>query len=93
MVVFIGCSCLNNIVKDDDMGGACSMHRREETFVQLWLGNQKIGRQKIGRHGRRWEGNIEMNLKEVEWIWTRLIWIIGRTNGSSCEQAITLRVP
>jgi hypothetical protein len=64
------------------------MRRREETFVQLWLGSQKFG-----RHRRKWEVNIKINLKEVEWIWNRLIWLSGRTRGSSCEQAIKLRVP
>jgi hypothetical protein len=43
------------------MGGAGSMHRREETFVQLWLGSQKFE-----PHGRRWEGNIKRSRVDMD---------------------------
>jgi len=34
------------------------------------------GKIKLGRHGRRWEGNIKLDLQEVGWgTWTGLIWL------------------
>jgi hypothetical protein len=33
---------------------------------QLWYGNLKVGGQ-LGTPGRRFEGNIKMDLKKIQW--------------------------
>jgi hypothetical protein len=38
--------------------------RRGEVFTGFWLGGQK-GRDHCGRHRRRWEDNITMDLSET----------------------------
>ena len=36
----------------------------------------------LGRRRRRWEDNIKMDLKEIGWEWSRLIWLrIGKSGG------------
>jgi hypothetical protein len=41
------------------------------------------GKEPPGRPKRRWENNIKMDLKEVEWeeTWMGLIWLRIRTGG------------
>jgi hypothetical protein len=41
------------------------------------------GRRPLGRHRRRWEDNIKMDLREVRWgAWTGSIWLrIGTSGG------------
>jgi hypothetical protein len=40
------------------------------------------GRRQLGRHKRRWEDNIKMDLQEVGWgAWTGLIWFRIGTGG------------
>jgi hypothetical protein len=40
------------------------------------------GRRPLGRPRRRWEDNIKMDLREVEWgAWTGLIWLRIGTGG------------
>jgi len=42
------------------------------------------GKRKTGRHRRRWEDNIKMDLQEVEWgTWTGLIWLRIGTGGGN----------
>jgi hypothetical protein len=57
---------------DDEMGGACSTHGRDEKSVQYC--SWKIGRRKpLGRPTRGWKNNIKMYFKAmgyegVDWI-------------------------
>jgi hypothetical protein len=39
------------------------------------------GRRPLGRPRRRWEDNIKMDLQEVGWAWTGLIWLRIGTGG------------
>jgi hypothetical protein len=40
------------------------------------------GRRPLGRPRRRWEDNIKMDLKDLEWgAWTGLIWLRIGTGG------------
>jgi hypothetical protein len=39
------------------------------------------GKRPLGRSRRRWEDNIKMDLEEVGWVWTGLIWFRIRTGG------------
>jgi hypothetical protein len=48
------------------MGGAYSMHGREEEFMQGFCGKTG-GNRPLGRHGCLWEDNIEMDLRETGW--------------------------
>jgi hypothetical protein len=45
------------------MGRACSAYRGDERRVQDF-GGEPEGRRLLGRHRRRWEDNIKMNLQE-----------------------------
>jgi hypothetical protein len=60
---------------------------RERGAYRVLLGKPG-GRRAHGRHRRRWEDNIEMDLQEVEWgvgLWTVLICIRRGTVGGSGE--------
>lgn len=55
----------------------------------LWglVGNLD-GNRPFGRPGHKWEGNIKMNLPEVEWGgWIGLIWLNIGTGAGCCEVA------
>jgi hypothetical protein len=42
------------------------------------------GMRPLGRHRSRWEDNVKMNLRDIEWgrVWTGLIWLrIGDIRG------------
>jgi hypothetical protein len=54
------------------MGGTCGAHGGGEGCIQHLVGRPE-GRRPLGRHGRRWEDNIKMDLREigfgdVDWI-------------------------
>jgi hypothetical protein len=51
-----------------------------------WRGAYRIsvgrhkGKRPLGRPRRRWE-NIKMDIQEIAWAWSELIWLSIRTNG------------
>jgi hypothetical protein len=56
------------------MGGACSTYEGEERVYRVLVGKPE-GKRSLGRHRRRWEDNIKMDLQEVEcWVidWIKL---------------------
>jgi hypothetical protein len=48
------------------MGEACSTRRRDETFIKILVGKPE-GKRPLGRPRHRWEDNIKMDLREIEW--------------------------
>jgi len=48
------------------MGVACSTHRRDEKYKQS-SGRKPEGKRPSGRPRRRWEDNIRIDLREIEW--------------------------
>jgi len=46
------------------MGGACSAYGERGGVYRVFVGKPE-GKRPLGRHRRRWEDNIEMNLQEV----------------------------
>jgi hypothetical protein len=48
------------------MGGACSTHGRDEKYVQNFGWRNLKGRE-LGSPKRRWEDNIRMDLRVIEW--------------------------
>jgi hypothetical protein len=62
------------------MGRACSTHGAKRNAFKILVGKPE-GKRPLGRHRRRWEANIRMDLREIEWgdmdwidclrIWTR----------------------
>jgi hypothetical protein len=46
------------------MGGACSAYGGQEGLTQ-GFGGENIRKESLGRHRRRWEDNIKMDLHEV----------------------------
>jgi hypothetical protein len=59
-------------VKEDEMGEACSMHGEKRNAYRILAGKPE-GNRPLGRHGRRYEDNIKMELRDtgsgfVDWI-------------------------
>jgi hypothetical protein len=53
-------------MQEDEMGGACSTHGKDEKCVQDFC--LKTSRKRaVGRPSRRWEDNIKTDLKERGW--------------------------
>ena len=48
------------------MGGACSAYGEERNVYRVLVGKPE-GRRPLGKHRRRWKGNINMDLQEVGW--------------------------
>jgi hypothetical protein len=48
------------------MGRAWSTHEREEECIQ-GLAGRREGNRSLGRHTRRWEDNIKIDLRKLEW--------------------------
>jgi hypothetical protein len=46
-------------------GGVCSMHGRGEKYNIL--ARKPEGKSPLGRFRRRWEDNIRMDLREIDW--------------------------
>jgi hypothetical protein len=55
-------------------------HTGREMHKGFWYGNLK-GKRPLGRHRRKWEGVIKMDLKEIRCEWTGFIWLRTETNG------------
>jgi hypothetical protein len=57
----------NADIKEDEMGGACGMHRKDGKCIHH--SGWKTGRKKnpFERPRRRWEENIRMDLMETAW--------------------------
>jgi hypothetical protein len=51
-------------IKKDEMGSACGTYTGE-LHAGLWLENLK--ERPTGNYTRRWEDNIKMDFKEIEW--------------------------
>jgi hypothetical protein len=49
-----------------EIGMECDTHGREEVCIRILLGNPE-GKRPFGRHRRRCENNIRMNLREMGW--------------------------
>jgi hypothetical protein len=48
------------------MGGACSTHGRVRNAYKILVGKSE-GNRPLGRHKRRWEYNVGMDLREIGW--------------------------
>jgi hypothetical protein len=56
------------------MGRACSTNGEPRNAFRLLVGKPE-GKRLVGRPGRRWVDNIQMDLREIEWDgrdWTEL---------------------
>jgi hypothetical protein len=58
--------CSQSVVQVNEMGGACSVYG-ERRGVYRVLVVKPEGKVSLGRPGRRWVGNIKMDLQEVGW--------------------------
>ena len=46
------------------------------------FGGKPEGESPLGRCRNRWEGNYVMDIEEIEWGWSRFIWLrIGASGG------------
>jgi hypothetical protein len=67
-----------NQIEKNEMSGACSTYGGEESVLM----GKPDGMKPLGRHRRRWECNITMDLQEVGWgAWSGLIWLRIGTGG------------
>jgi hypothetical protein len=48
------------------MGRACSTHGEKRIENRIFVGKPE-GKRPLGRPRRRWEDNIKMVLREIEW--------------------------
>jgi hypothetical protein len=70
--LYFSAEIIKAIIKEDEMGGACSTHGTYEECTQKF--SRKTGsKRRFGRRGRRWKNNIKMDLKgiglvDVDWI-------------------------
>jgi hypothetical protein len=59
-------------MKENEVGGTCGTHGREEECVQGFGGKARRRERSLGRPRSRWEDGIRMDLREtrvsVEWI-------------------------
>jgi hypothetical protein len=51
-------------LKEDEMGGACSAYGEMRNAYKIFVGKPD-GKIPLGRHRRRWEDNIKMDLREI----------------------------
>jgi hypothetical protein len=66
---------------------------KRNTYKMLF--SKPEGRRLFGKPGHRWEDNIRMDIKEIEWeAWTKCIWIRRGTGGGLfLIMIIDLRIP
>jgi hypothetical protein len=65
-----------------EIGRACSTDGEKRNAYRILMGKLQEKRP-LGKHRRRWEDNIKMDLSEREWGggWTGLIWLCIGTFG------------
>jgi hypothetical protein len=56
---------LGNQIKEDEIGEECSPHDNEK-WIKVLVGKAE-GNTPFGTHGRRWEDNITVDLREIGW--------------------------
>jgi len=75
------------VIKKNEVGGACGTQGKQESCIQVLVGNLKE-REHFGRPRLRWKDIIKMDLQEVEEeAWTELIW------WALVNAALNFRVP
>jgi hypothetical protein len=57
---------LNYQVQEDEMGRACRTHGDNRNAYRILVGKPE-GKIPLGRPRRRWEDNIRMDFREIEW--------------------------
>lgn len=58
------------------MDWACTMHEEVRIMYKMLVGEPE-GKSPLGKPMQRLKGNIKMDLTEVGWLWTGLIWLTG----------------
>jgi hypothetical protein len=53
-------------MREDEMGGKCSTHGRDEKWYKILVGKPE-GKRPLRIHKRRWEDNIRMDHREIRW--------------------------
>jgi hypothetical protein len=68
-------------IEKNEMSGACSTYGERRSTHRVLVGKTE-GKRPLGRHSRRWEDNIKLDLQELRWSeWTVLIWLRTGTGG------------
>jgi hypothetical protein len=52
--------------RENEMGMTCSMKEEKKNAYRLFVGKPE-GKKPLGRPGRRWVDNIEMDLRVIGW--------------------------
>ena len=52
-------------IEKNEMGGTCSTYGGKERCIYRLLEEKHGSKRPLGRHRRRWEENIKMDLQEV----------------------------
>jgi hypothetical protein len=53
-------------IKEDEMGESCRTNESDDKRIKILVGKLE-GKRPLGRLGRRWEDNIRLNLRELDW--------------------------
>jgi hypothetical protein len=53
-------------MKENELGGACGTHGREQSVYKVLVGKPK-GNRPLGRLRHKWEDGIRMDLREISW--------------------------
>jgi hypothetical protein len=81
-------------VKEDDMGKACSTNGEKRNAYRILVGKPE-GKRPLGSPRRRWEDNIKIDLRDVEWV--GMNWIHLAQDMDQCRALVntvkSLRVP
>jgi hypothetical protein len=85
---------LNNQVKEDEIGRACSTNGEKRNAYRLLVGKPE-GKRPQGRPRHRWVDNIKMDPREIGWV--GMDWIDltqDRDQWRACVNTVmNLRVP
>jgi hypothetical protein len=75
-------SAKSDHIKENVVGEARSMYGEKINANGFFFAGKLEGKRPLGRLRRRWEDNINKNLKNSDRAWTRFIWLsIGTTVG------------
>jgi len=66
MILFLTQYYCRDIIKEDEIDGACSTCGREEKFIQRVAGKPE-GKIPFGKDRHRWKGTMKMDHKDIGW--------------------------
>jgi len=66
MSLFLTQYCCGDIIKDDEIDGACCTCGKEDTFIRCVAGKPE-GKIPFGKDSHRWKGTMKIDHKDIGW--------------------------